>query len=196
MADINPAAALNSDECREPTVQDLVNLCRALNQAGARYIVVGGFAVRAAGYTRTTLDIDLLIEVGLENEARVIQGMMSLPDQAIKEIAPGEVDRFGVVRVADEILVDLMKSGCGIDYAEAKHDAVVKHFDGVPIPFASPKTLWRMKQTVRAKDIPDRLFLKELLKAQGIDVDLPQVSKPAESNRTVWQRLTGWFRGS
>jgi hypothetical protein len=35
-------------ESREPTVEDLRNLCRELNRRGARYIVIGGFAVRAA----------------------------------------------------------------------------------------------------------------------------------------------------
>ena len=51
-------------EAREPTVEDLVELCRHLNARGARYIVIGGFAVRAAGYDRRTMDIDLLIEGG------------------------------------------------------------------------------------------------------------------------------------
>ena len=44
-------------ESREPSVEDLVDLCRHLNAAGARYVVVGGFAVRAAGYDRRTMDI-------------------------------------------------------------------------------------------------------------------------------------------
>jgi hypothetical protein len=37
-------------EPREPTVEDLRDLCRALNDCGALYIVVGGFAIRAAGF--------------------------------------------------------------------------------------------------------------------------------------------------
>ena len=49
-------------ESREPSVEDLVNLCRALNAQGARYLVVGGFAVRAAGYIRGTMDVDLVID--------------------------------------------------------------------------------------------------------------------------------------
>ncbi|MEW6307251.1 MAG: hypothetical protein AB1705_27675, partial [Verrucomicrobiota bacterium] len=119
MADANPPGPLNPNECREPTVADVVKLCRALNEAGAKYIVVGGFAVRAAGYVRNTMDVDLLIETGPENEARVIRALMTLPDQAVREVKPGDVDEFSVVRVADEILVDLMKSGCGVHYADA-----------------------------------------------------------------------------
>ncbi len=171
MADAHPPTPLNPDECREPTLEDLVKLCGALNEAGARYVVVGGFAIRAAGYTRNTMDVDLLIETGEENEQRVIRGMMILPDQAVREIKHGEVEQFGVVRVADEILVDLMKSGCGIGYTEAIRDAVWREIEGVKIPFASPQTLWRMKQTRREKDVPDRLFLRKLLEAQGISVE-------------------------
>jgi hypothetical protein len=113
MADADAPEPIGSDECREPTLEDLVNLCRALNEAGANYIIVGGFAVRAAGFTRNTMDIDLLIETGVENEARVLAGLLCLPDQAANEIKPGEIARYGVVRIADEILVDLMAAGCG-----------------------------------------------------------------------------------
>ena len=92
-------------ESREPSVEDLVALCRDLNERGAKYVVIGGFAVRAAGYDRRTMDIDLLVEPGAENEV-----------------------------------------------------------DSVPIPFASPRLLWRMKgSSVRDKDAPDIHFLRRLL---------------------------------
>src|SRR5712671_5584165 len=171
---------LNPNECRAPTLEDVVRLCRALNTAGAKYVVVGGFAIRAAGFLRNTMDIDLLVETGVENERRVIEGLMILPDKAVREIKPGEVQEFGVVRVADEVLVDLMKSGCGITYADAIPDAVWKEIDGVRIPFASPQILWRMKQTRREKDIPDRLFLQQLLQKPGSSSKLPgtQSKKP------------------
>jgi hypothetical protein len=171
MADADPPPDMSPLECREPTLDDLIKLCRAFNEQGAKYIVVGGFAIRAAGFTRSTMDVDVVIETGVENETRVIAAMMILPDQAVREIKPGEVEEFGVVRVADEILVDLMKSGCGIDYAEAMRDVIFHEVDGVRIPFASPQTLWRMKQTHREKDIPDRIFLRKLLEAQGIKVE-------------------------
>ena len=45
---------------------------------------------------------------------------------------------------------------------------VYHEVDGVRIPFASPLAMWKLKQTYREKDIPDRLFLRQLLSAQGI----------------------------
>ena len=39
---------------REPSVEDVIEICRELNARGASYMVVGGFAVRQAVYSRTT----------------------------------------------------------------------------------------------------------------------------------------------
>ncbi len=153
---------------RDPSLEDVVNLCRELNSQGAHYAVVGGFAVRAAGYGRHTGDVDLLIAADLENEAKVFKALESLPDQCVKELDPGDVAKHLVVRVADEILVDLMASASGIDYAEASKSVVIREIDGVPVPFASPELLWRMKRhTHREKDRPDLQFLRMWFEAQG-----------------------------
>lgn len=86
----------------------------------------------------------------------------------MRELKPGEVAEYSVVRVMDEIVVDLMRSACGIEYAEAAKDAVVREVAGVPIPFASPRMLWRMKKpTRREKDAPDLLFLRCWFEARG-----------------------------
>jgi len=156
---------------RTPGRDDVSRLCAELNRVGARFVVVGGFAIIEAGFPRLTQDVGLLVDVSPENEARVFEALRSLPDKAVNELDPGDIERFTVVRVGDEILVDLMKSGCGVDYAAAIKDAVHREINGVRIPFASPLTLWKMKQTHREKDIPDRLFLRQLLAAQGIHVE-------------------------
>jgi hypothetical protein len=164
-----------------------------LNRLGAKYVVVGGLAMIQAGYSRTTEDIDLLIEAGPENEAKVFQALLILPDRAAAELKPGEVSQYGVVRVGDEVLVDLMKSGCGVTYADAIKDAVVFPVGDVPVPFASPATLWKMKQTVRAKDVPDRLYLRQLFQAQGIEVEPPLVSTGESLIREWWRRVRDWW---
>jgi hypothetical protein len=153
---------------RDPSLEDLVELCRQLNSRGAKFVIVGGFAIRAAGYARHTGDVDLVVAADLENEARVFQALETLSDKAVKELDPGDVSKYLVVRVADEILVDLMASASGIDYAEASKSVVVHELGGVPIPFASPELLWRMKcHTRREKDAPDLLFLRKWFEAQG-----------------------------
>ena len=149
-------------ESRQPSVEDLLELCRELNRQGAKYLIVGGFAIRGAGYIRETGDLDVIIDTSPENEARVFHSLEILPDKAVLHLQPGEVEKYTVVRVADEIVVDLMKSASGIDYAEASKDVVIREVQGVPIPFASPRLLWRMKKnTHREKDRADLAFLRQ-----------------------------------
>jgi len=69
---------------RPPTQADLAGLCRELNSRGAKYVVVGGFAIIAAGLPRTTGDVDLIVASDLENEAKVFGALATLPDQAIQ----------------------------------------------------------------------------------------------------------------
>ncbi|PYL06554.1 MAG: hypothetical protein DME34_08650 [Verrucomicrobia bacterium] len=153
---------------RVPEEADLVGLCRTLNELGAKYVVIDGFAIILAGFARATLDVDLLIDASLENEALVYKALETLPDKAVRELRPGEVSHYGVVRIGDEIMVDLMKSACGIDYAEAAKEIIVRKVQGVPIPFASPRLLWRTKKPKqRPKDHQDLLFLEQYFRDRG-----------------------------
>jgi hypothetical protein len=169
MAAENDDACAGGLESREPTLTDLRNLCHELNQREARYLVVGGFAMAAAGYNRRTMDVDLLVDTQGDNEARVLDAVATLPDGAARQLKPGEISEWTVVRVADEIVVDLMKAACGITYAEASAGIQTRETDGVLIPFASPELLWRMKKpTHREKDLADLQFLREWFRARGV----------------------------
>lgn len=68
------------------TFEDLIELCRYLNNAGARYVVIGGFAMIYHGYTRGTNDIDLLIDTSANNIGKIKIALLNLPDQAIREV--------------------------------------------------------------------------------------------------------------
>jgi hypothetical protein len=160
MVDPDDGAALES---RPPLLEDLLKICRALNESGAKYVVVGGMAVIQAGFVRGTEDIDLLVDASPANFERIREALSVLPDNAVREVRPTDLDRYVVVRVADEIVIDLMKSACGVDYAEASGSIAPAVIGGVEVPFASPELLLRMKQTVRDKDALDRKFLESLL---------------------------------
>ena len=150
-------------ESRPPTLDDLLTLCRELNARHAKYVVIGGMAMIQAGFVRGTEDIDLLIDASTDNQASVRKALEILPDKAVRELREGDLERYVVVRIADEIVVDLLLSAGGIAFAEAQSETVIVDVNGVPIPFASPQLLLRMKQTGREKDALDLLFLRELL---------------------------------
>ncbi len=155
------------EETRPPSDEDLARLAAKLNELGAKYIVVGGFAVITAGFARSTMDIDLLVDCSAENDAKVREALKILPDQAILEIGPGEIEQYVVVRVCDEFTVDLMAKACGMSYFDAEGLIEYRDHLGVRIPFASPALLWKTKQTYRDKDAVDRSFLRRLLEDRG-----------------------------
>lgn len=144
---------------RVPTESDLVALCRALNERRARYIVIGGFAINHHGYIRATEDIDILIDVDPENQSKIKSALDILPEKAIRELGDEDFRDYVVVRVSDEILVDVMTAACGIEFKEASDSVEIADVKGVPIPFATPELLLRMKQTYRENDVADRVFL-------------------------------------
>ena len=132
---------------RAPEPEDLARICRSLNLAGARYLLIGGFAVIAHGAGRFTKDIDLLIDDAPDNVERVKRGLAVLADNAVDEVASDDVRTYGVVRVVDEVIVDLLGRACGVAYAEAAMDAEHREIHGVAVPLASPAALVRMKDT-------------------------------------------------
>ncbi|NBS52808.1 MAG: hypothetical protein EBS96_09390 [Spartobacteria bacterium] len=48
-------------------LRSIVAVVGALNTAGVRYLIVGGLAVMAHGYQRTTVDLDLVVQLLPQN---------------------------------------------------------------------------------------------------------------------------------
>jgi hypothetical protein len=78
----------------------------ALNAAGVRYLVVGGLAVNAHGYLRTTVDLDLVVQLHPEN---VVRGLNALEGIGYKPRIPVTAEQF-----ADQSLRDSWREEKGI----------------------------------------------------------------------------------
>jgi predicted nucleotidyltransferase len=149
-------------EVRPPTLEDVRTVCRALQEAGARYVLIGGFAVILHGGERTTKDIDLLVDPDPENVERLKRALSVLEDNAAGEIDRGDLRKYRVVRVADEVMVDLLAAACAVTWAEASKTALRIDLDGTPVVVADADTLIRTKRTIRPSDAADRSFLEAL----------------------------------
>ena len=149
-------------EVRPPTLEDVRRICGSLDTAGARYVLIGGFAVILRGGERTTKDIDLLVDPSPENVDRLKRALAVLEDGAAREIEPGDLEKYTVVRVADEVLVDLLAAACGVTWAEARETAETMDLDGIPVIVADRLTLIRTKLTLRPSDAADRGWLESL----------------------------------
>ena len=146
---------------RAPELEDLVALCRALDGEGVRYALIGGFAVILHGFVRSTKDVDLLVDPSDANVRALKRALAHLPDNAAAQLADDDVRRYTVVRVADEIVVDLMASAAGVRLEDLEPDGIERmDVGGTSIPVATKESLVRMKQTVRESDAADVEYLR------------------------------------
>lgn len=155
-------------EPRPPTIDDLVSVCKKLNEAGARYVLIGGFAVNYYGFPRATEDIDLLVDPSEDNISKIKSALSFLPDNAVKEVALDDVEKYTVVRVADEVVIDLLKNACDITYGKAGVEYF--EFKGIRIPIADISTMIQTKQGIRPRDKEDLLFLMSIVEEGKNDV--------------------------
>lgn len=143
----------------------LLRVCQLLNEAGAKYLVCGAQACILHGLVRTTEDVDILVEATAENCQRVIDGLARMQDGAARELSPKDILDNVVVKVADEVEVDVSTKAWKISYLDAASSANQVVLKGVVIPYLGLDALIASKETYREQDALDRLRLLGLKKA-------------------------------
>jgi predicted nucleotidyltransferase len=149
---------------RPATLEDLKSLIRALNEHGAEYLLIGGYALFAHGYQRATTDIDLLVPSNRESGEKIRQALMLLPDGSAKDLEPDWFVEGETIRVADAFVVDILFSACGETYQTLQEYAETIDLDGIPVRTIDLEGLLRTKQSMRSKDVADREILERALR--------------------------------
>src|SRR5690242_11443394 len=132
-----------------PKPDRLLSVCRLLNAAGVRYLVVGGFALAFHGVIRATKDVDILIEPTLANARRALEALEGLPFGIARDLDASEVVAKPLTIIGDDPRVDLLTLAWSVRYADAAPHIRKVEIDGVEVPFADLDTLIRSKQTDR-----------------------------------------------
>jgi len=146
-------------------------LARYLDEAGAEYALVDGYAIAAHGFSRFSEDIDILVNPSAENARRWIVALSRLPDRAAAELAAeGDVfadDKRYAIRINDEFTVDVMPSIAGFGWAEMAAHIVAMTIDGTPVRVLDLPGLLKTKQGARPKDQMDAAVITEALRRLG-----------------------------
>jgi len=154
---------------RPATWEDLKLVATVLNQQGARYALIGGYAIAAHGYNRFSEDLDILVDPAPDNTRRWIAALSTLPDGACRELVDQDdlFQREGeyAIRINDEFTVDVMPSACGHGYAELAPHIEQRDIDGVAVPVLGLEGLLLTKEGMREKDRADRRVIEEALAA-------------------------------
>jgi hypothetical protein len=167
-----------TDFTRIATIEDLKALISAFNEQNVEYFLIGGYALLAHGYHRTTVDIDVLVPSTQEAGQKIRTALMTLPDQAAKDLDPAWFEEGENIRVADAFVVDIMLNACGETYETLRPYGETIDVDGIPVRTVNLEGLLRTKQSLREKDVADRIVLERALELLRMRATERQNSSP------------------
>jgi hypothetical protein len=138
-----------------------------LNASGARYVLVGGYALAAHGFVRMTQDVDIAVAPDAENARRWVAALSGLPDGAARELA-GEEDPFAggqryAIRVNDEFTVDVLPAAGGVPFDELERHIVALTVQGEAVRVLDLEALLLTKQGLRPQDQADAALIRRAL---------------------------------
>ena len=136
---------------------DFADLLRALNDASARYLIVGAHAVAYHARPRATADFDLWVEPSADNAPRVYQALAAFG-------APLESLRVEELRSDDLIFqigvppfrIDIITGISGVTFDEAWPHRAEDHLNGLKFFVIGREDLIKNKKAAgRLKDLAD-----------------------------------------
>lgn len=137
--------------------QDFREFVQSLNDSGALFLVVGGYAVALHGVPRYTKDLDLWIDNTPENAARVLDALdrFGFGELDISEddlTRPDRVIQLGYPPVR----IDLITSLEGVEFDECHAARLEVEVEGVIVSFIDLEHLKANKKaTGRHQDLAD-----------------------------------------
>jgi len=153
---------------------DFADLFECLEDAEVEYMLVGGYAVNAYGYLRTTEDLDIWVRPSPENAARVTAAMrvfgmppgFSADDLARIDGPPPTGVRFGRRPFAVALLTSIQ----GMVFDDAWAGSTVRDFGGLQVRVIGlTELLTNKRATKRLKDAADVQELERLLATGEIE---------------------------
>lgn len=148
---------------------DFKDLLQALNDAGAEYLVVGGYAVIKHTEPRYTKDIDVWLNDTRENAERLITALAKygapVGDLTIEYLTCG--DAFFQIGV-EPVRIDIIMNLVGVDFKTCWNRRYLAPVDSLPVSFISIKDLIANKEASgRPIDLADVERLKKRIEILG-----------------------------
>ena len=147
------------------TEDPLLTLLARFSNEGVEYVLIGGQAVRLNGYLRATEDIDVLVRPTHSNGEKIMRALNFLPsakDLAADWFVPAADGSVENIRVADNLLVDLLFAANGETYESVQPYIRELVIDGTPVRVLNIEGLIKTKTDYREKDVLDKQVLARI----------------------------------
>jgi hypothetical protein len=140
----------------------------AMVRAGARFVVIGGFAVIANRFVRATEDVDFLVPDDPANDRLVLAALRALSAIRQRDEAPLEdkhlIGQEHLRVMSDAGMIDVIRGGAPpLDFETVASDAMRADYDGLVFPVASLRSIVGFKRLAgRPQDRQDLERLAEI----------------------------------
>jgi hypothetical protein len=140
----------------------------ALVDAGARFVVIGGFAVIANRFVRATEDVDVLIPDDPSNDRRILAALRVLGAIRQRDEAPlldeHLLGREHLRVITDAGMIDVIRGGMPpLDFETVATAAMTADYDGLVFPVAGLRSIVGFKRLAgRPQDRQDLERLAEI----------------------------------
>ena len=142
---------------------EYLNLLRLFHAQGVEYVIVGGYAVIAHGFPRTTADLDILVRPTAANAQRILRaleqyGYVNGEFEAADFTTTPNFLSFS----ANGVWIDLMTQMLGVSFEECLPGSLQLQFADVPIRYVGLAALRAAKRVSgRPQDLRDLENLPE-----------------------------------
>jgi hypothetical protein len=140
----------------------------AMVREGARFVLVGGFAVIANRFVRATEDIDFLVPDDDENDRRVLAALQALGGVRLRDDAPLADDHLigktHLTAMTEAGVIDIIRGGLApLDYETVAERSKTAEYGGVEFRVAGLRSIVGFKRLAnRPRDRNDLIGLEEI----------------------------------
>lgn len=145
--------------------EDYQDIIMLFNKYEVKYLVVGSYAMSAWGYSRSTYDIDILVEKSLDNASKILDALneFGIPYKIDKSdfLSDNAIIQIGIAPLRIDIITDID----GVNFDEIWESKTLHDFKGISAYIISLEHIIKNKEaTNRLKDKVDVIELKKLQK--------------------------------
>jgi len=139
--------------------EDFQEFLIALNKAGVKYVLVGGYSVIYHGFPRTTGDLDIFVEVSNDNYQKIVKAFeifrMPIFDMTENNFLNNKaINVFSYGR--PPVSIEILKEITGLSFEHVYKNAPQVIFDNIELKIIRLKDLiTNKKSSGRPKDIND-----------------------------------------
>lgn len=129
-----------------------------------RFLLVGGLAVELCGFTRTTLDVDILVDDTPDNLQLLLETLKQFGEGTASELNPDDfTPSEGCIRIIEDFPLDIFTRMSGRTYGDLLSYSETYTLRSVELKYVGVDGLLLLKSgSVRAKDQIDVLELRKI----------------------------------